>query len=125
VTPRVLAWVAVGLWAAFQLVLTSIPGADLPPLPGDWFDKLAHGGLYLGLGGLVARAGMAEGWGRRGYLMAWGGVAVFGGLDEAHQLLVPGRSAEFFDWVSDVAGSGLGLAAGRVFWRRWVSAWQG
>jgi VanZ family protein len=109
---------------AFQVTLTSIPGPDLPPLPGDWFDKVAHGGLYLGLGGLVARAGLVEGWGRRGWLAAWAAIACLGGLDEAHQLLVPGRSAEFFDWVSDIAGSGVGLAAGRTFWRRWVSAWQ-
>jgi VanZ family protein len=125
VTPRSGAWLAVALWAAFQITLTSIPGSDLPPLPGDWFDKLAHGGLYLGLGGLVARVGVVEGWGRRGFLVAWCVILVAGGLDELHQRLVPARSAEFFDWVSDVAGSGVGLAAGRVFWRRRVSAWQG
>lgn len=124
-TQRGRVWTAVGLWAAFQVTLTSIPGADLPPLPGDWFDKVAHGGLYFGLGGLMARVGLVEAWGRRGFLMAWCAIVVFGGLDELHQALVPQRSAEFSDWVSDVVGSGAGLAAGRLFWRRWVDAWQG
>lgn len=37
-------------------------------------------------------------------------VSLLGALDELHQRIVPGRSAEFFDWVADVVGAWLGVA---------------
>lgn len=36
-------------------------------------------------------------------------------LDEFHQMFVPNRSAEFFDFVADLAGSLLGLLLVLVF----------
>ena len=33
----------------------------------------------------------------------------YGILDELHQMLVPGRSAEFLDWLADFTGSFLGV----------------
>jgi len=39
-----------------------------------------------------------------------GGVALLGALDEWHQRIVPGRSADVFDWVADVVGAWLGVA---------------
>jgi len=124
VTPRARAWLAVGLWVVFQLTLTSLPGKDLPPLPNDWFDKVAHGGLYLGLGFLVARAGSGEGWGSRAFLVAWMVIVLCAGLDEMHQLIVPDRDAEWTDWAADVFGAAGGLAAGWTYWRRRVTAWR-
>ena len=38
------------------------------------------------------------------------GVSVIGALDEWHQRIVPGRSADLFDWVADVVGVWLGVA---------------
>lgn len=32
-------------------------------------------------------------------------ASVYGLLDEVHQMFVPGRSAEFLDWVADFSGS--------------------
>jgi len=125
VTPRGRAWLAVGIWAAFQLTLTSIPGTDLPSLPVDWFDKVAHAGLYFGLGFLVARVGRLDGWRTRTWLVAWAAIVASGALDELHQLLVPARDAEWLDWVCDSIGSAGGLVAGWTFWRRRVTAWRG
>ena len=33
----------------------------------------------------------------------------YGAVDELHQLLVPGRSAETMDWVADALGTSLGV----------------
>ena len=33
----------------------------------------------------------------------------YGALDELHQLLVPGRSAETLDWVADASGTFIGV----------------
>jgi VanZ family protein len=35
-------------------------------------------------------------------------VALVGAVDEIHQYWIPGRSMEFFDWLSDAAGGGMG-----------------
>ncbi len=36
--------------------------------------------------------------------------AGWGALDEWHQVLVPGRAAEFADWLADAAGGAVGVA---------------
>ena len=33
----------------------------------------------------------------------------YGVLDELHQMLVPNRSAEFYDWLADLLGSTMGI----------------
>lgn len=33
----------------------------------------------------------------------------YGVLDELHQILIPNRSAEFYDWVADLLGSTMGI----------------
>ena len=36
-------------------------------------------------------------------------ASLYGLIDELHQLLVPGRSCEFFDWLADFSGSLIGV----------------
>lgn len=36
-------------------------------------------------------------------------ASLYGIIDEFHQLLIPGRSAEFFDWLADFSGSILAV----------------
>ena len=36
-------------------------------------------------------------------------ASLYGLIDELHQLLVPGRSCEFFDWFADFSGALLGV----------------
>jgi len=40
---------------------------------------------------------------------------VYGALDELHQILVPNRSAEFYDWLADTLGSGTGILISYLF----------
>jgi hypothetical protein len=49
-------WLPPLLWAAFILILTSIPGSHLPVLPSRNFDKIVHLAIYGVLGWLTARA---------------------------------------------------------------------
>jgi VanZ family protein len=116
------AWLVAGAWAAFQWTLTSLPGSALPGV-GLSVDKVAHFGLYGVLGALLARIGLLAGWRWRGWLVTLVAVLVIASVDEWHQSLVPGRSAEFADWVSDAAGAATGMVAGRLVGRRWAKVW--
>jgi VanZ family protein len=105
-------WVAVLLWMAIQLTLTSLPGKDLPSGLRHPLDWIVHFCMYGGLGFLIARAAQLRGWPLR--WLVWVGVAIIvgAGLDEAHQLLVPGRDAEVTDWLADSMGGVAGLLVG-------------
>ena len=106
-------WVAVALWLALQVTLTSLPGKAIPvalPHPLDW---AGHFCLYGGLGALIARAAALRRWPLRRLVWAAVLLSTWAALDELHQLFIPGRSAEVSDWLSDTLGASLGLYVGR------------
>jgi len=117
------AWMAVAVWLAFQLTLTSLPGDVLPDLGPFRIDWVAHFCMYFGLGFLIARAGLRDGWSPGRLAAVWMAIAVFGVLDEMHERwFIPGREAELMDWMMDAAGSWSGLVTGYLLMRaRWAA----
>ena len=104
-------WVPTALWAAVVLVATSIPGSNVPDGPAG-ADKLVHFALYAILGALAARARLQE---LRGpvvpaMLRLLAAIALFAVIDEVHQQLVPGRSADVRDVAADLAGAAVAIA---------------
>ncbi len=96
------------LWVVVTFLLTSIPNPQFN-VPILYSDKIAHSVFYGVMGFLCAlwrrecgrpanRASLA------GFLF----VALVGAVDEVHQYWIPGRSMEFFDWLADAAGGGIG-----------------
>jgi VanZ family protein len=112
----IVAWTPSLFWAALLFRLSSIPGADLPRLPGWWSaDKFVHGGLYAVFGALCW-FGLRVTWTRprkpvidvlAGGLFA----AIYGITDELHQAFTPGRSPDVFDVMADFVGGLLGALA--------------
>lgn len=105
-------WVLWGLatlgWMGGLWWLSAQPGSSVQ-IASPW-DKLAHGSAYVVLGGL---AGAGSGNARRGFMIA----ALYGAIDEAHQVFSPGRTSGFPDWFADLAGGLIGAlvsARGRV-----------
>jgi VanZ family protein len=89
-------------------VLTSLPRTPpLGDLPGT--DKAGHIGMYAVFSYLTCRA--ASDWRPTVGVIAavCAALAVWGALDEWHQVLIAGRSAEVADWLADVAGVGTGV----------------
>ncbi|MDP2362934.1 MAG: VanZ family protein [Ignavibacteria bacterium] len=43
--------------------------------------------------------------------------SLYGLIDELHQLLIPGRSAEFYDWLADFLGSVLAVVILRLLYK--------
>lgn len=99
---------AVLIYWATMLLGTHLPAPALPATP--YSDKSLHFMAYAGLGFLLAWAWTTRRpflWG--GPLFALGVAAGYGVLDELTQSLIPGRSADVFDWVYDAAGTLAGI----------------
>jgi VanZ family protein len=86
--------------------------SQTPDLPGG-SDKVLHGLLYAGLGGLLTRA-LAGGLRRRVTVAAVAGAiviaAAYGVSDEFHQWFVPPRQVESLDVLADTIGAACAAA---------------
>jgi VanZ family protein len=117
------AWLAVGGGVVIQLLVTSVPGRDVPISVGHPVDWFIHAGMYGGLSFLILRAVTLSGWSRR-HLVWWGlALSAYGALDEVHQLLIPGRDASVSDWAFDTAGVVAGLLIGSWLMGSKVAKW--
>ena len=109
-------WVPVLAYAAFILVLSSIPGARVPG-PFPFMDKLAHLLEYSLFGLLVGRA-IRFTWTGAGrivmILTAVGIGAAMGLLDELYQSTVPGRTTDPYDWLVDVLAVAAAVALTQI-----------
>ena len=115
-------WGPVALQMALIFAASSIP--NLHSLPGGMSDKSGHSIGYAILGGVLLRAfagGRLRGitWTRG--LLAIALATLYGVTDEAHQLFVPGRSADRYDVIADCVGAAIGVGLGwlAVAVRRW------
>jgi len=74
-------------------------------VPVPW-DKLAHGVVFAVLAALLGQASGLRGW--RMMLVAIAGALLVGGLDEWHQVYLPGRQAGLDDLTADGIGGMIG-----------------
>ena len=87
-------------------VFTSLPAAKLPNVGVN--DKIEHLSAFFGLGfllNLMFSYQETNQFLKKHFNL--GTIALgllYGAFDELHQKLVPGRSCDFYDWVSDSTG---------------------
>lgn len=103
---RILAALTVAMSAAVLYVGGAQPVA-VGLFPAPW-DKLAHLLSFAVVGMAAGLAGGMRGW--RMVACCLAGALLVGGMDELHQLFLPGRSASWADLAADAAGGLLGAA---------------
>ncbi len=104
--------------AIFVLSSRSLVGEPFYPFQG--VDKVAHIGLYGGLGMLICRF-LANDLHRSASVAIIGAAllaSLYGLSDEIHQLYVPGRRATIGDFVADTIGAVLAVAVWHFVFRR-------
>lgn len=106
-TVRILAALTVAMSAAVLYVGGAQPVA-VGLFPAPW-DKLAHLLTFAVVGMAAGLACSMRGW--RMALCCLAGALLVGGMDELHQIFLPGRSASWGDLAADAAGGLLGAAA--------------
>lgn len=105
-------WLPVALWMGVMFSVSSIPGGDLPGTAIPHADKLAHTAEYVVLGFLLMRA--LSGSFRKINLAKMISSAiivavVYAVFEERHQLYVPGRMCDLFDFLADFIGANVGI----------------
>ncbi len=105
-------WAPVAVYAGVIFYISSCPPLDLGP--GQNKDKIAHFLGYVPFGFLMTRA-VSGTWRRskRCGAGSWGAAALYGASDEIHQHFIPGRTADYQDWIADLLGIGLGVL---IYW---------
>ena len=105
---------AAGYWCLL-FTATHWPRLNVPLRGGD---KFAHGAGYFGLALAVLAVVFCFVRPRWPHFLAiFVALACYGALDEATQLLVPGRSADVLDWLADLGGAAMGIVAGILMTR--------
>jgi len=93
------------------LVLTTLPGTDLPKTGIN--DKIEHFTAYFLLGILLSLTLLFQNkfLKIKKYFSLFTGVIIglYAALDEIHQLFVPGRDCDIFDWTADIIGASIGI----------------
>jgi VanZ family protein len=109
------------LWGMLIFVISSLPGVSQPFTKIPYLDKVAHFFEYGVFAFLMSRAFyFSESKPRiiRALVLSFIFCALFGALDEIHQLFIPGREQSVKDFFADIAGI---LAALTVFFIRYRS----
>ena len=99
-TPLALIWVLL-------FILTSLPGSELPAIKVS--DKVLHFisyevlGIFLYLTLVIQnQIKLMKTFPALSALMV---AVVYGGFDEIHQSVIPGRSCDIYDWIADICGA--------------------
>ncbi|MBI5509243.1 MAG: VanZ family protein [Deltaproteobacteria bacterium] len=91
-----------GVWAALIFWASAQSELPQPPFPFLGLDKIIHAGIYAVLAALTLYGG---GWPRGRTFWLWLAVVLaYGASDEVHQMFVPGRNPDVFDWLADAVG---------------------
>ena len=96
------------MWALLILAATSVPGESVPATGIAGIDKVVHFLLYAVLGALTARA-LPAARRVRHVVLSLLAISAFAALDEWHQQIIPGRSADLADWAADVTGASFAM----------------
>ena len=114
-------WLPVLIWAGLIFWLSSLSVTPEPvavrAFPG-WSQE-AHFTLYLVLGALLFRAVSAHS-SKWTFPMPIAIGALYAASDEMHQYFVPGRQADLFDFMIDVAGLAFGMLLVQYFFSKRV-----
>ena len=109
--PLVVYWIVL-------FILTTTP-TDIIPQLFRAQDKLEHFAAYLVLAVLLSltlhfqkkRVSLS----RNLIIATLSLIMIYAAIDELHQIFVPGRIADIFDWMADSLGGAFGILAGHFF----------
>ena len=96
-------------WIVLIFIASSIPGNAFPDIGIFQFDKLVHIALFFTLSLLTYRATRYQSrFPALSVYALWVSLlfaVLYGATDELHQIFVPGRTPDPYDWLADSFGA--------------------
>lgn len=112
--PLILYWI-------FLFVMTSIPIEKIPKFFNTQ-DKLEHFAAYFILGVLIKLSTVFQNKSelikKNSMIVSLIIITIYAMFDELHQLIIPGRYCDFYDWLFDFVGGGAGIILVNHFLKR-------
>lgn len=114
--PLIIHWITI-------FILTSLPSDQLPSV--EISDKINHFlaffvlGFFLNL--TLKYQNKFPSYKESALILSLIIASLYGLMDELHQLLVPGRSAEVLDWVADFIGAFTGNFLAEFIYRKFYT----
>ncbi len=109
-------YIPLSLYWIVLFIATSLPSKALPKIAIS--DKIEHLFAYLILGIFLYAAFKFQDkirWIKEyAFLSAIFVIAFYGLFDELHQLLIPGRICDVWDWTADFIGGIIGISAAYI-----------
>jgi VanZ family protein len=109
--------VAALVWTAGILAVNSMSVTNVPVQTFAGADKLTHAGMYA-VAAFAWRSSIRSPSEAASWFVVLA-IGALGAVDEWHQIVVPGRSADVRDWLADITGALIGVGV----WR-WLRARQ-
>ena len=100
-----------GIYWLILLILTSLPGNDLPDVKIS--DKIEHFLAFWGLAILLKLTLTVQD--KYQKLKKYSSsftlliIGIYAAVDEIHQLFIPGRDCQFLDWAADFTGATIAV----------------
>jgi VanZ family protein len=105
-------------WAIVIFISSSIPSESIPNIKVPGFDKLVHFGIFFVFAALTHRAIKHQSSfpfiARHDIVFTIGFTALYGLLDEIHQVFVPGRNPSVMDLMADALGACLYIGVAQL-----------
>ncbi|MHB8906708.1 MAG: VanZ family protein [Melioribacteraceae bacterium] len=109
--PLIIYWITL-------FALTTVP-VDVVPQLFNYQDKIEHFVAYGVLAFLLTLALFFQKRSRlissKAFLFTFIFILAYGAIDEIHQLLVPGRFCDLYDWLADSLGGSIGIGIVYLF----------
>jgi len=102
------------------LTATTLPGKELPKIGIN--DKIEHLTAYFILSILLSLSLFFQNKYRlfKKYfaIATLSIISIYAALDELHQLFIPGRTCDFYDWLADFTGAAIGVFIVFIFLKK-------
>ncbi|MBA4405669.1 hypothetical protein C0389_00170 [bacterium] len=113
-----LIYLPLAVYWVLLFVLTTIPVDKMPHL-FQYQDKIEHLLAYGVLAFLLTLALFFQSRSNllssKAFIFSFLFILAYGAVDEFHQMLVPGRYCDLYDWIADVVGGSLGIGLVYLF----------
>jgi VanZ family protein len=106
--------------------LSNATHPEFPHIGIEWEDKIAHSLAYFIFGiSLIMFLLSNTKWDSRNKIAIVTIIigALYGFSDELHQYFIPGRDAEFLDWVADIVGISISLIFIKILKNKLIEAY--